>query len=211
VIGVVGTEEVRGVPSADWELTPIGSIAHRVDNAYKVAEDADAWEALSKLANEDVCRLLVMDEDHLKGTVGRDGLELRFDSLLQGKTGGAIYRVDPAGFRVNEPKEKRAPVQGHNLYTSLDIDLQLAAERQMQEIGDFKGAAVALDVRTGEVLVLASKPDYDLNAFSPRLSAAAAEDINAREAWTNRAIGGVYRPAPRSNLSPPWPACAAAG
>ena len=129
-----------------------------------------------------------------KGTIGRDGLELRFDSLLQGKTGGAIYRVDPAGFRVNEPQEKRTPVQGHNLYTSLDIDLQLAAEQKMQEIGDFKGAAVALDVRTGEVLVLASKPDYDLNAFSPRLSTAAAEDINAREAWTNRAIGGVYPP-----------------
>jgi penicillin-binding protein 2 len=129
-----------------------------------------------------------------KGTVGRDGLELRFDSLLQGKTGGAIYRVDPAGFRVNEPVEKLAPVQGHNLYTSLDIDLQLAVEQKMQEIGDLKGAAVALDVRTGEVLVLASKPDYDLNKFSPRLSTAAAEDINAREAWTNRAIGGVYPP-----------------
>jgi penicillin-binding protein 2 len=49
-------------------------------------------------------------------------------------------------------------------------------------------------VRTGEVLVLASKPDYDLNKFSPRLSAATAQDINEREAWTNRAIGGVYPP-----------------
>ncbi|MDD2762671.1 MAG: penicillin-binding transpeptidase domain-containing protein [Opitutaceae bacterium] len=129
-----------------------------------------------------------------KGTVGRDGLELRYDALLQGETGGTIYRVDPAGFRVNPPLEKRMPVQGHNLVTSLDIDLQLATEQAMKQFDNLKGAAVALDVHTGEVLVLASVPDYDLNAFSPRLSTAAAQDINDREAWTNRAIGGVYPP-----------------
>jgi penicillin-binding protein 2 len=126
-----------------------------------------------------------------KGTIGRDGLELRYDALLQGETGGTIYRVDPAGFRVNPPLGKHMPKQGNNLATSLDIDLQLAAEEAM---GDVKGAAVALDVRTGEVLVLASKPDYDLNEFSPRLSAAAAQDINARGAWSNRAIAGVFPP-----------------
>jgi len=129
-----------------------------------------------------------------KGTVGRDGLELQFDSLLQGKTGGAIYRVDPAGFRVNEPEEKRTPVQGHNLYTSLDIDLQLSAEQKMQEIGDFKGAAVALDVRTGEVLVLLSKPDYDLNDFSPRISQATWQKILDEGAPFNRALSGIYPP-----------------
>ena len=126
-----------------------------------------------------------------KGTIGRDGLELRYDALLQGETGGTIYRVDPAGFRVNPPLGKRMPKQGNNLITSLDIDLQLAAEEAM---GDIKGSAVALDVRTGEVLALASKPAYDLNEFSPRLSAAAAQDINERSAWTNRAIAGVYPP-----------------
>ena len=126
-----------------------------------------------------------------KGTVGRDGLELRYDALLQGETGGTIYRVDPAGFRVNPPLGRRMPKQGNNLVTSLDLDLQLAAEEAM---GDVKGSVVALDVRTGEVLVLASKPDYDLNEFSPRLSAAAAQDINERGAWTNRAIAGVYPP-----------------
>jgi len=129
-----------------------------------------------------------------KGTVGRDGLELRYDALLQGETGGTIYRVDPAGFRVNPPLQKRMPVQGHNLVTSLDIDLQLATEQAMKQFDNLKGAAVALDVHTGEVLVLASMPDYDLNEFSPRLSAAAAQDINDRGAWTNRAIGGVYPP-----------------
>jgi len=127
----------------------------------------------------------------MKGTVGRDGLEKSFDAQLQGEVGGSIFRVDPAGYRVNPPLETRLPVQGRNLVSSLDIDLQIAAE---ETIGDQIGAAVALDVRTGEVLVMASKPDYNLTDFSPRLTSATAADINQRQAWANRAISSVYPP-----------------
>ncbi len=125
----------------------------------------------------------------MKGSLGRAGLEKKFDEHLQGETGGAIYRVDPAGYKVDLPIEKRLPVQGHNLTTSLDIDLQLAAEKAME---GRVGAAVALDVRTGEVLVLASKPDYDLNTFVPRLSHDEALQIEETGGWLNRAIQGVY-------------------
>lgn len=129
----------------------------------------------------------------MKGTMGRDGVEKRFDDLLQGEAGGAIFRVDPSGNRINPPLQQVYPRQGANLTLSLDLDLQLAAEKRLAETG-MAGAAVALDVRTGEVLVLASKPDYDLNAFSPRLSGAAAADITARSAWFKRAIQGAYKP-----------------
>ncbi len=129
----------------------------------------------------------------MRGTVGRSGLEAELDSRLQGQSGGAIYRVDPAGYRQQPPLEQRRPVQGADIVTSLDLDLQLAAERTMTDIG-LAGAAVALDVATGEVLVLASKPDYDLNAFTPRLSAAINADIQARGAWMNRATQGLYPP-----------------
>ena len=125
----------------------------------------------------------------IKGTTGRAGLEKKFDAHLQGETGGAIYRVDPAGFKVDLPIEKRLPVQGHNITVSLDIDLQLAAEQAM---AGRVGAAAVLDVRTGEVLVLASKPDYDLNTFVPRLSQDDASGIEESGGWLNRAIQGVY-------------------
>ena len=125
----------------------------------------------------------------MKGSVGRAGLEKKFDEHLQGETGGAIYRVDPAGYKVDRPIEKRLPVQGHNLMTSLDIDLQLAAEKAME---GRVGAAVAIDVHTGEVLVLASKPDYDLNTFVPRLSHEEAAQIEETGGWLNRALQGVY-------------------
>src|SRR5690606_27258282 len=55
-------------------------------------------------------------------------------------------------------------------------------------------AAVAIDVNTGEVLVLASVPDYDLNIFSPRLSFTDSKDIEKRQAWANRAISSAYPP-----------------
>lgn len=129
----------------------------------------------------------------MKGTMGREGVEKRFDPVLQGEAGGAIFRVDPAGNRINPPIQQVFPKQGKNLRLSLDIDLQLAAEAKMADSG-MAGAAVALDVATGEVLVLASKPDYDLGKFVPRLGAETAAEINARGAWYKRAIQGAYPP-----------------
>ncbi|MEO6568973.1 MAG: penicillin-binding transpeptidase domain-containing protein [Opitutaceae bacterium] len=128
----------------------------------------------------------------LKGSMGRDGLEQTFNADLEGESGGQIFLVDPSGYRVDSPElPKKRPVQGKSLETSLDIDLQRAAE---EAIGDQLAAAVALDVRTGEVLVLASKPDYNLADLSPKFTTAARDDIEARNAWTNQAIGGTWAP-----------------
>jgi penicillin-binding protein 2 len=160
---------------------PYGEAAAHVLGYVGANEEAD----VSELPGEGLTTL------KMKGTVGRDGLEKQFDSLLQGEAGYTILRVDPAGYKVNPPIEIRHPVQGRSLTTSLDIDLQVAAE---DAIGDQTGAAVALDVRTGEVLAMASEPGYDLNVFSPHLSVAAAADIEARKAWTNIALNGVYSP-----------------
>jgi penicillin-binding protein 2 len=128
----------------------------------------------------------------LEGSIGKNGLEARFDRQLQGEAGGTIYRIDPARYRV-APLAKRLPIQGNNLVTSIDIDLQQAAEQHLESLG-LNGAIVAMDVQTGEVLTLASKPDFDLNLFAPRLSAATAADINERGAWLNRAVQGIYAP-----------------
>ncbi|MBL9207322.1 MAG: peptidoglycan glycosyltransferase [Opitutaceae bacterium] len=129
----------------------------------------------------------------MKGTAGRDGLELKFDDRLQGETGGTIYRVDPAGYRVNPPLHKRLPVQGNNLVTSLDIDFQTAVESAMATI-ELPGAAVALDVATGEVLVLASKPDFNLSDTAPRISSVKYKEIDEAGGWYNRAVKGTYAP-----------------
>ncbi|MCX6952987.1 MAG: penicillin-binding transpeptidase domain-containing protein, partial [Verrucomicrobia bacterium] len=127
----------------------------------------------------------------MTGLVGKQGLEESFDELLQGEPGGTVIRVDNAGYKINPPLEKRLPVQGKNIVSSLDIDLQLAAEHA---IGDQVGAAVAIDISTGEVLTLVSKPDYDLAEFSPRVSAAKYAEIQAQGAEYPRATMGLYPP-----------------
>lgn len=129
----------------------------------------------------------------MRGSVGRQGLEAALDTRLQGQAGGTIYRVDPAGYRLQPALEKRRPLQGADIVTSLDLDLQRAAETQMAENG-LAGAAVALDIPSGEVRVLASHPDYDLNDFTPRLTEKTASGINAQGAWLNRATQGLYPP-----------------
>jgi penicillin-binding protein 2 len=175
---VISPMQVYPSPTRSY---PFGAAAAHVLGYVGVNEDEDAED----FPGEGLTTL------KMKGTVGRDGLEKQFDARLQGEAGYTILRVDPAGYKVNPPLDSRLPVQGKSLTTSLDIDLQVAAEDQ---IGDMTGAAVALDVHTGEVLVMASKPGYDLNEFSPHLSVAAAADIEARKAWSNIALNGVYAP-----------------
>lgn len=135
----------------------------------------------------------------MPGTFGRAGVEEQFDAQLGGEAGGAIFRVDPAGNRINPPLKQIRPKQGHDLTLSLDIDLQLAAEDQLNKTNDIDkpglaGSAVVLDVNTGEVLVLASKPDYDLMDFSPRIKADKWADVIERGAAFPRAMQGIYAP-----------------
>jgi penicillin-binding protein 2 len=133
----------------------------------------------------------------MKNTVGKGGLEQWFDADLQGEPGGKIFLVDKDGYKINPPLEQRKPVQGKSLVTSLDIDLQLAAEAALPPGSGEEmqtSAAVAIDVVTGEVLVLASRPDYNLNEFSPRATTEVVRQMNENGAWGNNALNGVWPP-----------------
>jgi len=125
-----------------------------------------------------------------KGMYGREGLERRFDDILQGQTGSEIWVVDPNGIQ-DRLVASQTPVAGKPLYSSLDIDLQLKAE---EAFGDQSGAFVLLDVHTGEILALISKPDFDLNATSPFIPATLWAQLNEKEALYNRSTQGLYPP-----------------
>lgn len=125
-----------------------------------------------------------------KKKVGKTGLERAFNDLLSGTTGSELWRVDPLGFQDTR-LEMVPPRKGSDLVTSIDIDLQMAAETAL---GERTGAAVALDVHTGEVLAIASHPSYDLNDLSPFIPRATFDEINERGAWLNRAVQLSYPP-----------------
>ena len=121
---------------------------------------------------------------------GKTGIERSFDELLSGLTGWEMWRVDPLGFQ-DSLLDHKTPKKGQDLVTSIDIDLQLAAETAL---GERTGAAVALDVRTGEVLAIASHPSYDLNDLSPFIPRNTFDAINERGAWLNRTLQLSYPP-----------------
>lgn len=126
----------------------------------------------------------------LKGKSGKAGMERFFDEHLTGSSGAEIYQVDRSGYREDRI-DFRVPRKGQDLITSLDMEMQRAAE---QAIGDKTGAAVALDIRTGEVFVLASKPDYNLNDLTPIIPRKVYNAIEEKGAWLNRATQGLYPP-----------------
>ena len=91
--------------------------------------------------------------------------------------------------RVSAPKN---PFAGNDLRTTLDLDLQRAAE---EALGDQVGAVVAIDPTTGEVLVLASKPAFDPNLFATKITATAYAGTQRRstEAFPESCHSGSLR------------------
>jgi penicillin-binding protein 2 len=100
------------------------------------------------------------------------GIEGGFDSQLHGHAGAKSVLVNNLGYRQSEniwtPAEP-----GSNVVLTIDLRIQRAAEAALAAVGqETRGAAVVMDVHTGDVLALASVPTYDPNAFIPKISAA---------------------------------------
>jgi penicillin-binding protein 2 len=131
--------------------------------------------------------------------IGQAGVESLLESKLRGRAGGRNVVVDVAG-RLLRQIEKIEPKRGGDVVLTLDRDLQRAAEEALMpevlgERGKI-GAVVALDVRTGDVLAMVSKPDYDPNAFAGGIDSETWEALTEDE-WRpmqNRAIAGQYPP-----------------
>jgi len=99
---------------------------------------------------------------------GRAGFEKLFDRQLTGDPGMKKLIFDENGNNLLEEQVKR-PRPGGTLVTTLDLKWQLLAEKTLRE-GCRRGAFVVLDVVTGEVLVMASRPSFDLNGFIPGIN-----------------------------------------
>jgi penicillin-binding protein 2 len=131
--------------------------------------------------------------------IGQSGVESLLEPQLRGKAGGRNVVVNVAG-RVVEVLDEVPAIPGGSVRLTLDLDLQQAAEEAflpaaVGEPGKL-GAAVAIDVRTGEVLALVSKPSFDPNDFAGGVDSATWRRLTGDE-WRplqNRAISGQYPP-----------------
>ena len=128
----------------------------------------------------------------IRDRVGRSGVEKAYESHLRGEWGGQQVEVNAAGQvqRILGDKPARA---GKDLRLTLDLPLQLAAERALD--GVRKGAIVAMDPQTGAIRAMASRPTFDPNVFSPGPTTAQWAALNPPDApLLNRAFQG-YPPA----------------
>ena len=125
-------------------------------------------------------------------TIGKDGLEARYDSILRGRDGVRVrHRV------VDHEEQVSTTQQGDNLILTIDRKIQTAAYRALVKRSQ-RGAAVVMHANTGEVLAIASHPSFDPNI----LSSGNAEqrrihlrDIRNHKAFLNLAIQGKFPPA----------------
>ncbi len=124
--------------------------------------------------------------------VGQTGLERMEDDRLRGRWGKRLIEVDATG---NEIKMlgKQLPIGGQTLQTTLDLKLQLAAEKGL---AGRNGAVVVIDIKTGGILTMASGPTFDPNMFTRRITQKDVNEVfnNPNDPLLNRAMQG-YPPA----------------
>ena len=131
--------------------------------------------------------------------IGQEGLERVYDSYLRGRDGYRRVIVDSRG-QIQDEIEKIEPQSGQDLVTTIDLDLQLAAEEQLRATPTKRGVIVLLDPNNGEVLAMASAPSFDPNLFSQRITTKegraeyAALLRDPERPLYNRAIRGRYPP-----------------
>ncbi len=146
---------------------------------------------VGRIDDNDLKRL---DPVRYKGTthVGRSGLERSYEDVLHGTPGYELVEVNADG-RTQRVLETHPPIPGKNLYLSVDVRIQKAAE---DAFAGRPGAAVAIDPRNGQVLAMVSVPSFDPNLFVNGISSAdyKALTTDPEKPLYNRALRGVYPP-----------------
>jgi penicillin-binding protein 2 len=139
-------------------------------------------------------------------SIGKAGLEDKYDSYLRGSPGIKTVIVDRKE-AVTRTSQNSKPVPGNHLVTSIDIRIQASAEKALDDAvrrarasgyPSDGAAAVVMDVRNGQILALASHPTFDPNSFEKGLTVAQARDLFSEKTGVpalNRALQGLYAPA----------------
>lgn len=134
------------------------------------------------------------DSTNYRGSdyIGKIGVEQSYEKELHGITGFEEVETDAAG-RAVRVLSRTPPISGNNLKLSLDAKLQEVAE---QAFGERRGALVAIDPTSGDVLAFVSKPGFDPNLFVDGIDSENWDLLNNSidRPLNNRALRGVYPP-----------------
>lgn len=171
-------------------------IKARLFRQYPLGElAAHAIGYLGRVASRDVDRIEAADEQaNYRGTehFGKSGVEQTYEFELHGQAGAEQVEVDAGGHAVRV-LSRSAPIAGNDLVLTLDAKLQAVAE---QAFGKRRGALVAIEPSSGDVLAYVSRPGFDPNLFVDGIDPQTWDELNGSpdRPMLNRPIGGTYAP-----------------
>lgn len=167
----------------------------RMFRQYPLGEVAShAIGYIGRISQKDMDRLPEEEETNYQGTThyGKEGIEKNYESILHGVTGYEEMEVSASG-RAVRTLSTRSTVPGSNLILSIDIELQKVVE---EAFGKRRGALVAMDPSTGEILAYVSKPTFDPNLFVDGIDQQNWDALNTsiNRPLINRPVRGAYPP-----------------
>jgi penicillin-binding protein 2 len=163
-----------------------GAFAHVIGYVAKISDD-DVKKAKATHGGE-VDPILLSPGFR----IGKQGIEKAFDLQLRGVPGGQKVEVDSKGRVVGEDSDgDRRAVPGDDIVLTLDSDIQSKA---LEVFGADSGAAVMMDVRTGDVLCLLSAPSFDVNAFVSGVPGQTYKSLSGYDhrPLLNKALNGLF-------------------
>jgi len=172
------------LPGLDLEMHPIRQYPHALLGSHLFGH-------LGEMTEQE------MGSDRFKGYnpgdyVGKSGIERSWEKELHGADGGRQIEVDAMGRFLRTVSEK-TPTPGNSLVLTVDLEMQKQAEAAF---GEQAGAAVALDVHSGEVLAFVSNPGFDPALFAGKLSSKQWNEYltDRRHPLEDKALKGQYPP-----------------
>jgi penicillin-binding protein 2 len=151
---------------------------------------------IGRISQRDQARIVAMDNAaNYNGTsyIGKEGLEKSYEEYLHGTTGYEEVEISASG-RAVRTLSRMAATPGKNLRLSIDIELQKIVE---EAFGNFRGALVAIEPATGDILAYVSQPSYDPNLFVEGIDQKSWDLLNNSpdRPLLNRPLSGTYSPA----------------
>ena len=184
-------EQKSQYPGVVIEVTPIRDYILKQEGAH-------TFGYVSEINDTELEKM--KDEGYKSGDIiGKFGLEKVYDKELRGENGGQQVEVDVSGKPV-QILGRKEPVPGDDLELTIDINLQQAAEKavdeQLTQIGAHAAAAVVMIPQTGEILAMVSRPAFDPNLFAHGISSKDWNQLNNNpyHPMDNKTITGEYPP-----------------
>jgi penicillin-binding protein 2 len=190
------TDEEVAVLAVNRYRLPGVEVRARLFRSYQAGPDMAHVVGFIGRINDRELKQLREDgrEQNYKGSVdiGKTGLEQSYETLLHGRNGFDQMETDASG-RAVRMLSRIPPVPGKDLRLYLDYELQKVAEKAF---GNYLGGLVALDPKTGGVLVMVSKPGFDPNLFVDGIDPDTWKELNDSpdRPMVNRVLRGIYPP-----------------